>query len=327
MENVLNTQKTRLDTGKDNLLPKELLIDWAYGANRCKPSDIDISSSPRVWWDCHKCGFNWPATIGNRMYDHTPCPNCLKSDETQKGEELAEFFKSYFKNAYSGKMAEIPYSVIIPEVKILIDYNIYPNTENTLDYNIQKLEHSLDFNCTLINIAHYKYWDKERIMSNYTQEHTVVFIEEKSDNYSLDTVMVEIVNTLRCLGLSLKPLDSKILETKVNETPKELRIQSSKPKRTLWNDQSMEWLHTWIADESVEIAKNCVPSSMEKNITIECPNCGRRWVSSPHNIVIQFRGCTKKSGGCGNKEGIPLWFIEKGRERDRKTNHNGWVHR
>ena len=52
-----------------------LLEDWAYDRNSKPPQEYAANSSSKVWWRCHKCGYEWEARIGNR-YNGRGCPCC-----------------------------------------------------------------------------------------------------------------------------------------------------------------------------------------------------------------------------------------------------------
>ncbi|MBQ7067966.1 MAG: zinc-ribbon domain-containing protein [Synergistaceae bacterium] len=40
------------------------------------PTQVTCCSGKRVWWKCHKCGYEWQAGINNRVSKNTGCPVC-----------------------------------------------------------------------------------------------------------------------------------------------------------------------------------------------------------------------------------------------------------
>lgn len=54
----------------------ELCKEWDYNRNRIKPENYKKFSNKKVWWKCKICGHSWQATILNRSYNRSGCPNC-----------------------------------------------------------------------------------------------------------------------------------------------------------------------------------------------------------------------------------------------------------
>ncbi len=59
-----------------------LILDWNYQKNKINPEDTIYSCSKKIWWKCHKCGYEWQTKISNRTIDKKMCPKC--SVEKQK---------------------------------------------------------------------------------------------------------------------------------------------------------------------------------------------------------------------------------------------------
>jgi hypothetical protein len=56
----------------------ELAKEWNYDRNiDHKPEEIGPNSQYRVWWKCEK-GHEWQATVANRNYHKSGCPDCGK---------------------------------------------------------------------------------------------------------------------------------------------------------------------------------------------------------------------------------------------------------
>ena len=55
----------------------ELAKEWNTIKNKpLNPSEIVYSSNKKVWWICAKCGYEWQASLYNRMIKGTGCPVC-----------------------------------------------------------------------------------------------------------------------------------------------------------------------------------------------------------------------------------------------------------
>lgn len=53
---------------------------WNYDKNGdLVPSDVTFVSSKKVHWKCEKCGYEWMATVGNRVERDSGCPSCSAS--------------------------------------------------------------------------------------------------------------------------------------------------------------------------------------------------------------------------------------------------------
>lgn len=58
----------------------EIASEWHPTKNgNCKPYLYTKKSNKKAWWKCAKCGYEWEATIKNRVNGGTGCPKCKKS--------------------------------------------------------------------------------------------------------------------------------------------------------------------------------------------------------------------------------------------------------
>ena len=55
-----------------------LISEWDFEKNSliCAPDEISIWSKTKVWWICKSCGYNWQASISNRVSRGSGCPKC-----------------------------------------------------------------------------------------------------------------------------------------------------------------------------------------------------------------------------------------------------------
>ena len=65
--------------GDNDLATKcpDLAKEWHPTKNGdLKPTRVTCGSGREVWWLCLDCGYEWEATIANRISNDTKCPNC-----------------------------------------------------------------------------------------------------------------------------------------------------------------------------------------------------------------------------------------------------------
>lgn len=59
----------------------DLLTEWS-DRNECGPQDVTEFSRKSVWWKCHKCGYEWKATVITKVKG-TECPQCRHMRTTE----------------------------------------------------------------------------------------------------------------------------------------------------------------------------------------------------------------------------------------------------
>ncbi len=75
-------RKNLIASGKKTLAEEhpEIAAEWHPTKNGSStPSDYTSSSGVDIWWKCRTCGYEWPATINNRVYKRSGCPLCAGS--------------------------------------------------------------------------------------------------------------------------------------------------------------------------------------------------------------------------------------------------------
>lgn len=56
----------------------EIAKDWHPTKNgTLMPNNIGRSASKKVWWKCHKCGYEWQTTVSGRTSSVSKCPMCI----------------------------------------------------------------------------------------------------------------------------------------------------------------------------------------------------------------------------------------------------------
>ena len=72
----------------------DLIIDWHPTKNSTiNPFDITTGSSKKVWWLCHKCGYEWQASINNRAKGRG-CSYCSKKILIEGVNDFATIYPS-----------------------------------------------------------------------------------------------------------------------------------------------------------------------------------------------------------------------------------------
>ncbi|OLS17043.1 MAG: hydrogenase nickel incorporation protein HypA, partial [Candidatus Heimdallarchaeota archaeon LC_3] len=71
----------RILTESNNLtiIRPDLVKDWDFKKNEKSPSEFSYGSKYKAHWICHKCRYNWKATINARK--DSKCPNCSRKKE------------------------------------------------------------------------------------------------------------------------------------------------------------------------------------------------------------------------------------------------------
>lgn len=288
------TGKVALDDNNALALYPEIFTDFEQELNpKVNPSKLLPYSHVRINWKCHKCGYIWDTECGDRLRGRTNCPNC-SSRQTSKAEKLLiGYFSSIFPNTKKTKIDNTEFDVFIPELKVAIEYDGYPWHLEKRDQHIKKLQIANKNGIILINIAEYKNTPKiiDSVKNQYTPEHRVIY-HEINASYNLGNLLPLVIDYFRQNGIMLPQPNDNMVQDILSEVPmKEM-------EDSLWNSTEIPWIRNWIAEEDIPKAKYISKGSSE-NIRITCPNCGRQWDTKVHWIKKQFRGCTKRSGGCG----------------------------
>lgn len=274
----------------------QIAIDFDESKNNGKKvTDYLPFSHEKVWWKCHTCGHEWQTVVTARCGKRpSRCPNCVQAHTSKAERILYAYFKEHFPLTKKTKINNVEYDVFIPELNLAIEYDGYPWHTAKKDMHIKKLNIARQNGFTLLNIAECKNTPEvmQEVRNQYTPEHNVMYFPVDY-NYNLEPLLPQLIVYLENMGgikLPAPRLDvvqSIIKDTKMVEIPD-----------SLWNSEDIPWIRNWIAPQDIQKAK-VMKAGTSQTITIRCPNCGREWDTPVHWIKKQFRGCTKRSGGCG----------------------------
>lgn len=288
----------------------EIAKDWDYENNgELTPLTVTPFSHHKVNWRCHICGHKWNTMITSRTQRITRCPSCTKAHTSKAERLLMGYFSKYFSNTTKQNIEGLEFDIIIPEIRVAIEYDGFPWHLDKFEKHCEKLEVATRNGLSLINIAEYKPEYYEEVVSQYSNNHRVIYFEVNS-TYTLDNLLSTVIDYFNKFGnMRLQKPTEEELKKLMTETP------MSKVKDSLWD--KLPWIHPWISPKDVERAKTLSHGSGDK-ITLKCrnSNCSREWEIRIHNIKQKFNGCSK----CKCRLGIPEEQIEKVREYYRKCN-------
>lgn len=301
------------------ILYPNLLKDWDYNKNTDDPYTLLPGTHRRVYWKCHICSHKWSTKLCSRTIQTADCPECSKAQTSKSERMILEYLKETFPNTthQRGDRKGTPeIDIIIPEIKVAIEYDGYPWHLDKIQTHIDKLNYCNNNGYTLINIAEYK--DKPEVMQavqgQYTSSHRVIYLDT-TGAYNRGSVIYLVHEYFLKNGVRLINPTDTLIDQLMQESRRGERNDS------LWNHPDYQWLHHWIVDkESIELAKAYTHGSAEVKLKLTCPDCGRTIEKSPHYITRRFHGCVDRKSGCGSRRYIPETFLNYVKDINAKSN-------
>lgn len=107
-----------------SLQNKKLVSEFDIEKNGIDPSEISFKTNKQYWWKCSDCGFEWRASVSNRVKG-TGCPHCAKVTHTSFPEQAIFYYvKSMFGDAINcDKHLGVELDIYIPSIKKAIEYD------------------------------------------------------------------------------------------------------------------------------------------------------------------------------------------------------------
>ena len=97
MGSILNNYEKRHKEKSIENMNSSILIDWNWDKNgELKPDMISYSSNKKIWWKCHKCGYEWLQSVNNR--NKRGCPLCANRIVVKNKNDLATTHKGLIKD-------------------------------------------------------------------------------------------------------------------------------------------------------------------------------------------------------------------------------------
>lgn len=203
---------TRLLVGFNDLLSQypDVCKDWDYSKNKKKPEEYLQHSSEKVYWKCHKCGYEWSAQISHRTSKINPsgCSKCINHGMSRIEMCIYLSIKKYLPDAeYRKKIDGIEFDVYIPSEHFAIEYDgCYFHGESKAKRDTKKDEKAKEKGIIFLRIKEeakviYDFLLDDNILhlnTNYNTKHKEIcqkILEILKNNYSLN-VETSVSNTI-----------------------------------------------------------------------------------------------------------------------------------
>ena len=203
---------TRLLVGFNDLLSQypDVCKDWDYSKNKKKPEEYLQHSSEKVYWKCHKCGYEWPAQISHRTSKINPsgCSKCINHGMSRIEMCIYLSIKKYLPDAeYRKKIDGIEFDIYIPSEHFAIEYDgCYFHGESKTKRDAKKDEKAKEKGITFLRIKEeakviYDFLLDDNILhlnTNYNTKYKEIcqkILEILKNNYSLN-VETSVSNTI-----------------------------------------------------------------------------------------------------------------------------------
>lgn len=169
--------------GKNNCLAMccaELVKEWNTDKNiNVTPYDVTTGTHKKVWWKCSECGYEWIASINNRVKGRG-CPRCKQSKGEKKIREWLsknsiKFIQEYdqFPNLLSKNGNPLRFDFYLPDYNYCIEYDgefHYKKLYDEQNFETQKYNDMLKnryckrYKIYLLRIPYWNFNDIETIL-------------------------------------------------------------------------------------------------------------------------------------------------------------------
>lgn len=147
-----NLYKWCLENGERGLR----ILDEYSIKNKYSTKEIAPKSGEKVYWKCSKCHYEWQATVGSRTNIGSDCPRCNKYS-TSLGEQIIFYILCMELREYTvynrKKISNYEIDILIPELKLGIEYSGYIFHQNRQEYDREKMGALTNFGYSLITIV------------------------------------------------------------------------------------------------------------------------------------------------------------------------------
>lgn len=281
----------------NNIMDNKLLLsEWDYEKNICKPQEMTIGKSTKIFWKC-KYNHQWNATIPSRLIG-TGCPFCKKPHsnlEVRIYSELKYLFPDTIWN-YTDIGAEI--DVYLPTYKIGIEIDGSYWHKNKIDKDISKNEKAKKLEIKIIRIRE-KPLNKissNDIQHKYGEEHIKIINKlfyklyqiTKDDKFSNYIKENKILNDILYQSEIGKITKCKFSIAQARpEIIKEWDYEKNlflKPENISHGSGIKLW---WICNKNHSW---CATAKDRKNGR-NCPYCYGRYATKEYNLKIVYPSC------------------------------------
>lgn len=257
----------------------ELISEWDWEKNDCKPTEITHGSKKPINWIC-KRGHHWTAAVYSRTTNKQGCPYCSKELRTSYPEKtisyyVSKLFPDMVENYRSQSLGRYELDIFIPSLNIGIEYDGARWHQNTNNDIIK------DTLCDKINIKLIRI--REYGCPEYYSCSRKIYIHGK-DMKELQNVTQQVLELLNCkldLDVNLERDSSNILQNVIS-------IQ--KDKSILKTNLITEW--NW--DKNKGINPEMIPIFSNRKFWWICKN-NHEWSASPSHRA-KGRNCPYCAG-------------------------------
>ena len=160
----------------------EEFIGEDIDGNKSKPSEISKSSHIKFKWQCNKCKGIWYAKPNDRIYG-SGCPYCNKYSTSFPEQYIYHSLKQIFTKASNRVKSKLgyEYDIVIPELKLCIEYSGYGWHKNKIDRDKIKAEQCKEKGINFIQI--YAHIGDILEPDTYTKEKIVYEIDRNKSNH------------------------------------------------------------------------------------------------------------------------------------------------
>ena len=132
-------------------MPK-IVDEWDYDLNKKNPEEYSRSSHDEVYFKCLFGHESYPATIYNKFYKQTKCPNCKIQTSEAEVRVYCELKKYFNKTVWRNKVRNKEVDVLVPELNLAIEIDGYPWHVEKLKQDNKKTKILEDQGFTVVRI-------------------------------------------------------------------------------------------------------------------------------------------------------------------------------
>ncbi|MDO5440380.1 MAG: zinc-ribbon domain-containing protein [Erysipelotrichaceae bacterium] len=263
---------------------KEILLDWDYEKNACKPSDVVYGSTKRIYWKCNECGNEWNTKLVDRTANNTGCPKCAKWSRTSFPEQAIYYYlkQSVFViNGYKPKWLDTgEIDIFIPSLNTGIEYDGAKYHQNT-SKDSNKAKKCYQNGIKLIRI-------RENKCPDFNSRFCHIL---KTSGHKLKDTEEVIIRLFDYLNIS-KP--------KINLEKDKATIIAiyKKHSRNALSDKYPYLVKEWHPILNGDLKPNMFSSASSESMWWKCSVCGHEWKAIISNRTKKNSKCPK----CSNKD-------------------------
>lgn len=194
--------------------------------NHIIPSEIARGSTKKVLFKCNTCGKEWLASIVNRTANKTGCPHCAEYMLTSFPEQfifnsLLQLFPNT-KNRQKDIIKHYEYDIVIPELKLCIEYSGYNWHQDKLDRDQAKADNCRDNKVNFLQIyAHQVEITDEQgleVEDSYEKNQILYKVErDKSQHIKQLQYIIKFILQEYAPNHSIEEINFELAEQQANE--------------------------------------------------------------------------------------------------------------